>query len=63
MRVRVYRLYNYRKCRYGEPFSMCDEHVKTYDPPAIIQGLNGMVKLADRSRERCILCEESQSAQ
>lgn len=52
--VRLYRFYNWEKSRHGEPFALCDRHVKQQPVP----GSCVLVKLADKALLGCIVCAE-----
>jgi len=54
-KVKIYRFYNMNKSEYGEPFSLCDKHRETQRCPDSC----AIIKLADKSIESCIKCEES----
>ena len=60
--MRVYRFWNYSAEQFGAPFSICDQHVKTYNPPFLETGLGYLAKLADRSVEECELCVDERRA-
>lgn len=47
--VGLYRFYNWQVDKHGEPFALCDNHVKLQPIP---EGCN-LVKLADKATKAC----------
>ena len=58
--IGVYRLHNYAAGRAGEPFSMCDEHAASYNPPFLQNGEGRLQKIASNSLMPCEMCEETE---
>ena len=56
MNIGIYRLYNYSKGKYGEPFGMCDAHAAEYNPPILIDGTCRLDKLASDGHLACDDC-------
>lgn len=53
---RLYRFFNIKQSKHGEPFCMCDFHYKSYVPPLTVI----METIADHCRWPCTECDEEE---
>ncbi len=53
MWVRMYRLFNVSVGEYGVPFAMCDDCVRTYNPPVLARGECRMELVVDGTELEC----------
>ena len=53
---RLYRLYNIKASKHGEPFCLCDFHYKNWTPPVTCV----VEKIADRALWMCNQCDDDE---
>lgn len=58
MSATIYRFYIYEKDRFGAPFALCPEHVKTQKIPAGRQLVSVSASFPEQTLARCVKCEE-----
>jgi len=55
---RVYQYFNIKDGKPGSPFVLCDEHRKTYNPPAMQDGSVVLNCLGDNATGNCEFCTD-----